>query len=1076
MSHRTSLMTLALAAALTAACGARPPPAASPNGSPAAPGGAGAVVTTALAAPATNLASFSFAQSPDPGLINSPLTVMATLAGVTPAGTPTGTVTFTEFVSGIVLCAGVPVSGGVATCVFTPTNTWPYVEAAYSGDATYPALTDYFSPVVLGPQAVFQSLSASPSPTPSGASFTVSGTLVAQPPATGTVTGDVDLFVDDVWYGYVSTTTGSFSFTVSGIADGEHQVAVAFSDPLFYWDLTSDSFTHWVGTGTPIPSSITVISGGGQSAAVGKAFASPICVQVLDQDQLPLSGQTVSFTAPASGASASVPSAITGLDGAACSTPTANATGGTYTVTASAGSVVTAPGASLTNLKLTSIVASSGTTQSTVVGLPFTTPVCARALDQNGAPMAGQLLAFAAPATTASAVLSASAPTNASGVACTSAAANTVTGSYAITASSAGVSGSVATLTNTAGAAHHVGYVTTGSNVQSATVATAFALTLGVKVFDVYNNPVPGVTIGWRLRAPAALAKATLDTASAVSNASGQAEARATANTVTGSYFVDVTVTGLTIDPAAFAFALTNTAGAPASIAAAASSTPQTATVGGLAFANPLAVTVKDLYANVVPGSSVTFTAPGSGRDSLGRHAGDRRRRPGPGHRHHRHRGRPGRGDGLRGRLLDHLLAHQRRRRSVQPPCHGWTGAARHGRHRLRPGPGRDAGGQLREPGPERHSDLDRAQHGRLGPALGHRTPHRRRRQGQGERHRQDHRGRLPGHRLGSRWGRPEAVQPHQRSRPSGHRHGRAAGGTPGRPPARGHRGGCTWQLGPGRQRDLDGSKLRRQRRSLCHRSLDQHGRHRLGLGHGRHGGRQLRGECQRGRCRGPGGLLPGEPARRPRLGRRRVGEPAAGRGGPTLRRPVRGGRPRPPRQRHPAGGRRLHRAGHRCAGHALVAGGADRRRRTRVRHRHREHDRRSLPGDRLGRRSGRTGSVRAREPSGRAGFRCRRTGVVGAVHAGGGAVRRGALCHRLRPVRQPGARNRGRVRVPGDRRHLHADGVQRPHQPAGPGRGLGHGRDRAGRAERHRRRSSPASERHWWWSSRTPSRMPFQG
>jgi uncharacterized protein (TIGR03382 family) len=606
-------MTLALAAALTTACGARPPPAAPPNGSPAVPGGDGTVVTTALAAPATNLASFSFAQSPDPGLINAPLTVMASLAGVTPAGTPTGTVTFTEFVSGIVLCAGVPVSGGVATCVFTPTDTWPYVAAAYSGDATYPALTDYFSPVVQAQQAVFQSLSASPSPTPSGASFTVSGSLVAQPPATGTVTGNIDLFVDDVWYGYVSTTTGSFSIAVSGIADGEHQVAVAFSDPLFYWDLTSDSFTHWVGTGAPIPSSITVTSGGGQSAVVGKVFASPICVKVLDQNLFSLIGQTVSFTTPASGASASISPAITDIDGAACSTPTANATGGTYTVTARAGSVVTSPGASLTNLTVTSIVAISGTTQSAVVGLPFATPVCARALDQKGAPMAGQLLAFAAPATAASAVLSASAPTNANGVACTSATANTVAGSYAITASSAGVTGSVAILTNTAGAAHHVAYATTGSNVQSATVAAAFGLALGVKVFDVYNNPVPGVTVGWRLRTPTALAKATLNTASAVSNASGQAEATATAGTVTGSYFVDVTVTGLTIDPAAIAFSLTNTAGAPATVAAAASSTPQTATVGGLAFANPLVATVKDLYGNSVPGSTVTFAAPGNG-------------------------------------------------------------------------------------------------------------------------------------------------------------------------------------------------------------------------------------------------------------------------------------------------------------------------------------------------------------------------------------------------------------------------------------------------------------------------------
>ncbi|HKW65252.1 MAG TPA: hypothetical protein VJN89_22055, partial [Candidatus Acidoferrum sp.] len=54
------------------------------------------------------------------------------------------------------------------------------------------------------------------------------------------------------------------------------------------------------------------------------------------------------------------------------------------------------------------------------------------------------------------------------------------------------------------------------------------------------------------------------------------------------------------------------TAGAPATMTANAGTTPQSATIS-TAFANPLAVTVKDAGSNPVSGVNVTFTAPGSG-------------------------------------------------------------------------------------------------------------------------------------------------------------------------------------------------------------------------------------------------------------------------------------------------------------------------------------------------------------------------------------------------------------------------------------------------------------------------------
>jgi hypothetical protein len=95
--------------------------------------------------------------------------------------------------------------------------------------------------------------------------------------------------------------------------------------------------------------SIIVISGDGQSAAVNTAFGAPLVVEVRDGGSNPVAGVSVGFAAPGSGASATVigAPATTGADGRASVLATANNTVGSYTVTASAGSLST--GFTLTN-------------------------------------------------------------------------------------------------------------------------------------------------------------------------------------------------------------------------------------------------------------------------------------------------------------------------------------------------------------------------------------------------------------------------------------------------------------------------------------------------------------------------------------------------------------------------------------------------------------------------------------------------------------------------------------------------------------------------------------------------------
>ncbi len=111
-------------------------------------------------------------------------------------------------------------------------------------------------------------------------------------------------------------------------------------------------------TPPPQPVSMTATGGTGQSATVGSAFGAALQAKVLDSASNPAAGVTVTFTAPASGASATfngskTATAVTNASGIATSpVPLANATqGGPYTITASV------TGLSPASFSLTNLVA-----------------------------------------------------------------------------------------------------------------------------------------------------------------------------------------------------------------------------------------------------------------------------------------------------------------------------------------------------------------------------------------------------------------------------------------------------------------------------------------------------------------------------------------------------------------------------------------------------------------------------------------------------------------------------------------------------------------------------------------------
>ena len=134
-----------------------------------------------------------------------------------------------------------------------------------------------------------------------------------------------------------NSSPGTFTVTAAAQGDGS----------------TSFSLTNLHGN----PSTITTVAGSGQSATINTPFSTALQALVKDAGNNPVPGVSVTFTAPASGASGTFPGNVTSTavmtnsSGVATApTFTANSASGGYMVTASTAGVATPAGFSLTNV------------------------------------------------------------------------------------------------------------------------------------------------------------------------------------------------------------------------------------------------------------------------------------------------------------------------------------------------------------------------------------------------------------------------------------------------------------------------------------------------------------------------------------------------------------------------------------------------------------------------------------------------------------------------------------------------------------------------------------------------------
>jgi len=357
-------------------------------------------------------------------------------------------------------------------------------------------------------------------------------------------------------------------------------------------------------------------------------FDSPLEARVLDASGNPVSGVTVTLTAPSDGPTVGLgtETKTTDANGIATSDNVGgNDINGSFEVTASAPGVSTPAVFELTNASSTpyTVTAAASFPDTAQPNTPFVPDLQVTVTDGNNNPISGVDVTFTAYtaedsgfAGEASALFagnqaSVDVTTNVLGVATApTLTASGVLGTYVVTASTP--SGYVPAwwqLTNSDQSPRTIVAIPT-TTPQSAAWSGGyygsygFASPLEARVLDANGNPVSGVTVTFT--APSNGPTLSFGTETKTTGANGIATSDSPGGiNGTGSFEVSADAAGVV---SSAVFELTNASSSPYTVTAATASTPQTAPVS-TQFASSLAVTVTDLNNVPVSDVQVTFAA-----------------------------------------------------------------------------------------------------------------------------------------------------------------------------------------------------------------------------------------------------------------------------------------------------------------------------------------------------------------------------------------------------------------------------------------------------------------------------------
>jgi len=185
--------------------------------------------TSAAYSQTVNRASSSVAvlSSAAPSFFGQTVVFTATVTG--PGATPTGTLTFSD--GSTTLCNGVSLSNGAATCSAPSLTVATHnITASYSGDTNFSSSSGGMSEVV-EPASTTTTLVALPNPSTFGQSVTLTASVAAVAPGSGTPTTGTVTFTSgaSTLCNLVTISTGSASCTTSFLPVGAQSVVATYS-------------------------------------------------------------------------------------------------------------------------------------------------------------------------------------------------------------------------------------------------------------------------------------------------------------------------------------------------------------------------------------------------------------------------------------------------------------------------------------------------------------------------------------------------------------------------------------------------------------------------------------------------------------------------------------------------------------------------------------------------------------------------------------------------------------------------------------------------------------------------------
>jgi len=343
---------------------------------------------------------------------------------------------------------------------------------------------------------------------------------------------------------------------------------------------------------------LVMVSGDGQQGTAGTTLGEPLVVEVTDAFGNPIPGTRINWTVEGGGSVNDV-STLTNDQGRSSVLRTLGPASGVQTTTASseglAGSPVifthTATAGNPSNVRIV-----SGNEQVALPGTTLPELLVVEVVDGSGNAVVGAAVTWVVTAGGGS-LAPPTGTTDENGRASTSWTLGPGTGANAAQAVVSGVG--QATFTATASAGDPADLRIVSGDQQQGQAGTRLANPLVVVVVDDADNPVPGVTVNWRVESGAG----SVTPRTSTTDGSGRASTAWTLGARTGEQSVEASAPGA----GTVRFEATSTAGSPSTLGIA-TQPPGNAEVG-TTFSRQPVIQVRDAAGNPVPAAGVTVTA-----------------------------------------------------------------------------------------------------------------------------------------------------------------------------------------------------------------------------------------------------------------------------------------------------------------------------------------------------------------------------------------------------------------------------------------------------------------------------------